>query len=127
MNITTYIVNVTSDGTEFWNLNGKLHRAAGPAVKYLDGRQEWWFNGKLHRTDGPAVEAIDGGKYWWLNGMRHRADGPAMQWTDGNKAWWLNGKPVTEAECLENVKPRASGCADKIIQVNGFKYQLVED
>jgi len=40
-----YTVEVDSDGTEFWHLNGKLHREDGPAIKYTDGSEFWYLNG----------------------------------------------------------------------------------
>jgi hypothetical protein len=40
-----------------------------PKMQVLtDGSKVWWLNGKLHRTDGPAIERADGRKEWWLNG-----------------------------------------------------------
>jgi len=56
-------------GTKFWKLNGKLHRADGPACEFSDGSKFWYLNGKLHR-DGPAIECSDGYKSWYLNGGR---------------------------------------------------------
>ena len=48
-----------SDGSKEWFLNGKRHRADGPAIEYSDGTKHWHLNGVLHRTDGPAVERPD--------------------------------------------------------------------
>ena len=32
-----------------------------------NGTKRWYLNGKQHRTDGPAVEFKDGTKLWYLN------------------------------------------------------------
>lgn len=64
-----------------------------------------WFNleGQLHREDGPAREWSHGDKHWFLNGKRHREDGPACEFIDGSKAWFVNGKKLTEEEFNEIV------------------------
>jgi len=55
-----------------------LNLGAGTTVEILtDGSQSWFLNGQRHRTDGPAVIWADGSRTWWLNGQRHRTDGPA--------------------------------------------------
>lgn len=53
---------ISSNGTKFYELNGKLHR-----IEYPNGRKEWYLNGKLHREDGPAIENADGNNKWYLN------------------------------------------------------------
>ena len=40
-----YIVEVDSNGTQFWFNNGKLHREDGPAIIFPDGTQFWYING----------------------------------------------------------------------------------
>ena len=82
------------NGTQFWYLDGNLHREDGPAVIYPDGIQRWYLNGKLHREDGPAVIYPDGYKEWWLKGKLHREDGPAV--IDGSQFWYLNGNDITK-------------------------------
>lgn len=47
---------------------GKIHRAGGPAIIYLDGTQQWWRHGRLHRDDGPAIIHPDGSREWWQDG-----------------------------------------------------------
>jgi hypothetical protein len=81
-----------------WKMDGKTHRADGPAVIYADGSQEWYLNDKKHRTDGPARIWSDGYQEWWLDGKLHRADGPAVIWSDGYQWWYLDGKLYTEEE-----------------------------
>ena len=93
-----------SNGNKYWLLNGKLHRADGPAIEYSNGDKSWYLNDKLHRADGPAVERSDGNKYWYLNGKCHRADGPAIEFSDGGKHWYLNGIQYSEKEFNEKVK-----------------------
>ena len=60
-----------SDGSKYWFLNGKFHRADGPAIEYSNGDKSWYLNDKLHRADGPAIECSDGGKHWYLNGIQY--------------------------------------------------------
>jgi hypothetical protein len=64
-----YEVEVDSDGSRYWYLNGQYHREDGPALELDDGSRYWYLNGKRHREDGPAVEESNGTKYWYLNGM----------------------------------------------------------
>ena len=33
-----------------------------------NGNKQWTLNGKRHRADGPAIEWADGDKAWYLNG-----------------------------------------------------------
>ena len=84
------------DGSRYWYLNGKRHRDDGPALELDDGTKYWYLNGKLHREDGPAIEESSGSRYWFLNGQRHREDGPAIEWCEGSKFWFLNGQKHRE-------------------------------
>jgi len=62
-----------------------------------DGDKRWYLDGKLHRADGPAIEAVeyaDGYKAWFLDGKLHRADGPAIEYTNGDKIWYLDDKQI---------------------------------
>jgi len=90
--------DIRADGSQCWYLNGKQHREDGPAVIRANGSQFWWLNGQLHRTDGPAVIWADGTQNWWLNGEKHRTDGPAVIWDDGSRFWWLNGEEMSQKE-----------------------------
>ena len=40
-------LKIYSDGSQYWYLNGQLHREDGPAEIYSDGYQRWWVNGEL--------------------------------------------------------------------------------
>ena len=124
----TYTVTVDDYGTKSWRLDGKLHREDGPAVEYANGCKYWFLNDKYHREDGPAVEYANGCKYWYLNGERHRTDGPAIEYSDGSKCWFLNGKEYTEANWLKQTqkKVKKATCVDKIVEIDGVKYKLVE-
>ena len=95
------VCKTDGNGTKYWYIEGKRHRADGPAVEWANGDKEWYFNDKLHRADGPAVEMANGTKYWYLEGQLHRADGPAVERADGTKAWYLNGKEVTERDVMK--------------------------
>ena len=39
-----YKVIVNSHGSQYWYLNGKLHREDGPAIIYANGDQAWYLN-----------------------------------------------------------------------------------
>ena len=96
-----YKVKVCGYKTEWYNLQGKLHRIDGPAVEYADGDKAWYLNGQLHREDGPATEGNNEGnryKQWWINGHLHRVDGPAVEWCNGYKEWYIDGQQLTEEE-----------------------------
>ena len=54
----------------FYYLDDKLHRIAGPAAEWADGEKEWYQNGLLHRIDGPAYEGANGYKEWWVEGKK---------------------------------------------------------
>lgn len=119
-NASAPAMTVLKDGTKEWRLDGKLHRANGPAVIKADGTREWWRNGGRHREDGPAIEWAYGMKEWWQNGnlhreggpaveaddwkfwfrdhKRHREDGPAVENADGSKEWWIDDVRMTEQE-----------------------------
>ena len=92
-----YKVEVDTNGTKCWYLNGKFHREDGPAIEYADGDKRWYLNGNLHREDGPAVE---------------------------DKCWYLNGKELTEQEHKKAMtKPTCSG---KEVVIDGVTYVLKE-
>jgi len=68
-------------------------------VKVYENRTEWYnLDGQLHREDGPAVEYVKGDKYWRINGQYHREDRPAIEYVDGSKEWYINGQELTEEE-----------------------------
>ena len=67
-----YEVEVYSDGSRYWNLNGKRHREDGPALELDDGSKYWYLNGKKiteaehklktmtkHKQQTDIVEYID--------------------------------------------------------------------
>jgi|TARA_R110002073_G_scaffold255450_1_gene417994 hypothetical protein len=87
-----------------------------------DGTKKWFLNDKRHREDGPAIEYASGAKEWFLNGKRHREDGPAVERANGNKWWFLNGKRLTEKEHQDQTQT----CTNKVIEIDGKKYKLVE-
>jgi hypothetical protein len=89
---------------------------------HVNGTKYWYLNGKLHREDGPAIEGTNGNKYWWLNGKRHREDGPAVERANGSKLWYLNGICLTEKEH----QAQTQTCTNKVIEIDGKKYKLVE-
>ena len=72
--------------------------------------EEWWVDGRLHRADGPAWICYneDGSvsyESWYVDGRRHRADGPAWidYYDDGSvlsEAWHVDGRELTKDEHL---------------------------
>ena len=64
----------------------------------------------------------NGDKWWYLNGKYHREDGPAVESANGTKLWYLNGKQLTEKEHQD----QTSRCTNKVIEIDGKKYKLVE-
>ena len=87
-----------------------------------NGLKEWCLNGKHHREDGPAIEKANGNKQWYLNGKLHREDGPAIECSNGDIMWWLNGECLTE----EEHRKQTQSCINKVIEIDGKQYKLVE-
>jgi hypothetical protein len=92
-------------------------------MEYANGTKFWYVDGKCHRADGPAVEYADGGKVWFLDGKLHRTDGPAVEYANGSKSWYLDDVQLTEAQWRKRVaKPN---CEGKVVEVDGVQYKLV--
>ena len=92
-------------------------------VKVYSDRTEWFnLEGKLHREDGPAVECSNGYKSYYINGKYHREDGPAVEWANGTKYYYINGKCLTKKE-IDN---RNKSCENKIVEIEGVKYKLTK-
>ena len=122
-----YTVKVHPNGDKHWYLNGKLHRADGPASEWSSGSKFWYLNGKLHREDGPAIEWINGSKEWCLNGKLHREDGPAIEWDSGNKKYWyLNGEKLTEEEFDAKMNPAKELTVAELEELLGYKIKVVK-
>ena len=90
---------------------------------YSNGTNWWFLNGKRHREDGPAIEYSEGLKCWYLNGNLHREDGPAVEYPDGSKQWYLNDEQVTEEEHRQRTQPQPS-CNGKTVEIDGKTYVL---
>lgn len=92
--------------TEEWLINGKFHRADGPAYSsyYISGHpitMSWYIDGKYHRLDGPAVisyfanNQLMMSEKWFVNGVLHRLDGPAAKhYLPSGQHWYINGQRV---------------------------------
>ena len=94
-------------------------------VKVYDYKTEWFnLEGKLHREDGPAVEYASGTNAWYINGQLHREDGPAVEWNNGTKSWYLNGINLTKKEFKQRMN--STSCSGKIVEIDGKKYILIE-
>ena len=94
-------------------------------VKVYGTRTEWYnLEGKLHRENGPAIEWADGSKSWWINGQRHRENGPAVEYTNGDKYWWINDKNYTEQSFNEYINKQNKPCLGKKVVVDGVEYEL---
>ena len=59
---------------------------------------------------------------WFLEGKFHREDGPAVEHADGEKWWFLNDERLTEKEHRDQTQ----ACTNKVIEIDGKKYKLVE-
>ena len=97
----TPVHKVLKDGTEVWELNGKLHREDGPAVIRPDGYQAWYLNGKRHRVGGPAITNYVGTQAWFMNDNYHRVDGPAVIYHDGRLEYYAFGIKYESLEDLQ--------------------------
>ncbi len=75
-----------------WTLNGKLHRADGPAKIHSRGDVHYYINGELHRADGPAEIGNSGSVEYYIRGKRHRTDGPALIWPGKLTEYIIDGK-----------------------------------
>ena len=90
-----------------------------------NGTKCWYLNGKFHREDGPAIEYADGDKRWYLKGNLHREDGPAVEDANGDKRWYLNGKCLTEQEHKETMTKPISYSGKEVV-IDGITYVLKE-
>ncbi len=95
-------------------MNGKLHRADGPAViiSNYKGTKEYHYRGEeyydiyyyyirgfQHRTGGPAVyNSSDNRVVYWHYGNFHRTDGPAIIYNSVDKVYYINGLSYNEDE-----------------------------
>ena len=94
-------------------------------VKVYSTHTEWFnLEGKLHRENGPAIEFANGDKSWYINGQRHRIDGPAIEFANGDKSWWINGKEYSEQEFNEYINKQNKPCLGKKVIVDGIEYEL---
>ena len=92
---------------------------------YENGAKEWRQNGLLHREDGPACEFTNGDKFWYRNGKHHREDGPAIECVNGTKRWYLEGIEYSEENFQKKMNPQQL-CCEKIVEIDGKKYKLME-
>ncbi len=84
-----------------WTLNGKAHRADGPAkiwfTKYYYQIQ-YHINGQLHRMDGPAIIHDDDAIEYYVRNKCHRIGGPAYIRADGTEIHYINDVYYTPKE-----------------------------
>ena len=125
MSYIKYEVEVHSNGSKFWYLNGEYHRLDGPACEYSDGTKVWYMNGKLHREDGPAMEKADGSKYWCKHDQLHNDLGPAVEFADGTKKWYINDEELTESEFNNRTKIKELTISD-LQSLLGYKIKIIE-
>ena len=57
-------------------------------------------DGELHNANGPAIVGADGSKSYYINGELHNPHGAAVIYPDGSKWYYINDKHLTEAEFL---------------------------
>ena len=84
------VCSITKEGTTY-KLNGKLHRATGPARILRDGTREWFWMGLLHSyNDKPAIISGDGRtKKWYFCGLLHRSVGPSITSDEVTKYFFM--------------------------------------
>jgi hypothetical protein len=54
--------NTLSDGTIEYTINGKFHRANGPARIWGNMKEAWWLNDLPHRYYGAQASFHN----WWM-------------------------------------------------------------
>ena len=64
----------------------------------------------------------NGDKEWYLNDKLHCEHGPAIDDADGDKGWCLNGKLLSKEEFNKRMN---KSCSDKLVEIDGVKYNLV--
>ena len=124
MSVIKYTVEIDSNRTQKWFLNGKLHNEHGPAIVWVSGAKEWYINGQLHNENGPACETADGSKEWYINGQLHNENGPAIEDIDGTKYWYINGQQLTEEEF--NNRHIKEMTISEIQSLLGHKIKIIE-
>lgn len=67
-----YKVINSPEVTMYTNQEDKLHCEEGPAIVWASGREAWFLNGKRHRADGPAIydKNDPDQSEWWHDGVR---------------------------------------------------------
>ena len=65
-----------------------------------DNAKIWSLDGKWHRANGPALTDIDGYEAWYNHGNRHRTDGPAIVFSNNLVQYWIRDKQLTEYELM---------------------------
>lgn len=69
-----------------------LHRVDGPTI-VAGGGEMWYLDGRQHRADGPATITPSGCRVWCWEGHVHRVDGPAVEDPmSGRAQWWFQGE-----------------------------------
>lgn len=96
-------------------------------VKVYCNRTEWYnLDGQLHREDVPAREWADGTKEWLLNGVLHRENDPAIESASGHKSWYLNGEELTEAEFNQRMNPFKELTIAEIGKLLKYKIKIIK-
>jgi len=58
---------IHSDGSKYWDLNGKFHREDGPAVEYAGGDKEWYLNDKAVHPEKLVDLWLSRGIFCWYD------------------------------------------------------------
>ncbi len=92
--------------------------------------ESYWLNGQFHNEHGPAIRIWnDSGQLicesYWLNSQFHNEHGPAIrEWNDSGQlireSYFLNGQEVAKEQLT------GESCSDKIVEIDGKRYQLKE-
>ena len=72
-----------------------------------------------------TVKVYGNGSIYWLNkeGQQHCEHGPAVEKASGFTAYYLNHKVLTKKEWEKRLK---NPCREKVVEIDGVKYKLVE-
>jgi hypothetical protein len=75
-------------GISFYDMQGNLHNADGPARITAGGRKHWFLHGKRHRIDGPAITAS-------------KPLPPSMMHSAG--VYWIKGESYSEEDYNQKI------------------------
>ena len=93
---------------------------------HSNGSKYWLLDGEFHREDGPAIEHANGDKFWIREGKHHREDGPAIEWATGDKEWYLDGEEYIEKEFNKKMAPAKDMTAAEVSKALGYEVRITK-